>query len=176
MKRKFKFLAAAVAVAAVVTFGAAALAAAGDSNDPLVTLSYLTNVFTPQVETKVNEAVAANEAALKSELDAAIEEWDKLVSGQSAQGGSSSAFTVVTLSKGQQLVGSVGCEVMLRVGTAVCVSDSAPGLIDCTKGATLNNGSALVKNHLYMVTIETRAVKATADTVKVLARGNYTIV
>lgn len=64
---------------------------------------------------------------------------------------------------------------MLRVGTAVCVSDSAPGLIDTTEGTTLNHGGALQANHLYMVTIATRGVTATADVVKVLARGSYTI-
>lgn len=175
MKRKFKFFAACVAVAAVVTFGAAALAAAGDSTDPLVTLSYLTDIFTPEVEAKVGEAVAANEEALKADLDAIIAEWDEQLQSQEESTGSA-AFSVVTLSKGQQLVGSVGCEVMLRVGTATCVSDSSPGLIDCTDGTTLNNGSELVKNHLYMVTIETRTVKATANTVKVLVRGSYTII
>ena len=64
---------------------------------------------------------------------------------------------------------------MLRIGTASCVSPSNPGLIDETSGGTLNNSGALVQNHLYMMTIEGRGVKATAATVKVLVRGGYTI-
>ena len=86
-----------------------------------------------------------------------------------------SNFKVVTMTKGQVLTGSIGCEVMLRVGTATCVSNEAPGLIDCTDASILNNGKELVKNHLYMVTIETRGVKATANTVKVLVRGDYVV-
>lgn len=69
---------------------------------------------------------------------------------------------MVTLTSGQVLTGDIGCEVMLRVGTAVCVSPSSPGLIDETAATALNNGSALVQNHLYMMTIEGRGVRATA--------------
>ena len=64
---------------------------------------------------------------------------------------------------------------MLRIGTAVCVSPSAPGLIDETTAGTLNNAGALVQNHLYMMTIEGRGVKATAATTKLLVRGTYTV-
>ena len=64
---------------------------------------------------------------------------------------------------------------MLRVGTATCVASGAPGLVDSTGGTTLANGNALVTNHLYLVTVATRGVTATADTVKLLVRGSYTI-
>lgn len=84
-------------------------------------------------------------------------------------------FVLVTMSSGQILKGEVGTEVMLRVGTAVCTASSTPGLIDTTSAGTLNNGAALEKNHLYMMTIEDRGVKATASTVKVLVRGSYTV-
>lgn len=84
-------------------------------------------------------------------------------------------FVLVTMCRGQTLKGQVGTEVLLRVGTASCVAGSAPGLIDTTSATTLDNGVALSKNHLYMMTIEERGVKATADTVKLLVRGNYTI-
>ena len=84
-------------------------------------------------------------------------------------------FVLVTMSSGQILKGEVGTEVMLRVGTAVCTASSTPGLIDTTSAGTLNNGAALEKNHLYMMTIEDRGVKATASTVKVLIRGSYTV-
>lgn len=84
-------------------------------------------------------------------------------------------FVLVTMSSGQTLKGEVGTEVMLRVGTAVCTASSTPGLIDATSAGTLNNGAALEKNHLYMMTIEDRGVKATASTVKVLVRGSYTV-
>ena len=82
---------------------------------------------------------------------------------------------MVTLNEGQTLTGGVGCEVMLRVGSAVCVAPSDPGLIDETTAATLANGGALVQNHLYMMTIDGRGVRATGGVTKVLARGSYTV-
>ena len=84
-------------------------------------------------------------------------------------------FVLVTMSRGQTLMGDVGTEVLLRVGTASCKASSAPGLIDTTDASTLNHGASLVKNHLYMMTIEDRGVTATAATVKVLVRGSYTL-
>ena len=128
----------------------------GSSDDPLVTLSYLNETFLSSVMQRVDEKIAAR-------------------GGQSGQQAGGDVFSVVTLSSGQTLTGGIGCEVMLRVGTAVCVSPSTPGLIDETTAGTLNGGGALVQNHLYMMTIEGRGVKATAATTKLLDRGTYTI-
>lgn len=146
--------------------GTAALAAeAGSSGDPLVTLSYLNDTFLNSVLKKVDDKIAARNRQIVQQLG-----------GQASTPGSAAdTFTVITLSQGQTLTGGIGCEVMLRVGTAVCVAPSAPGLIDETTGSALNNGSVLAINHLYMMTIENRGVKATAGTVKVLVRGSYTI-
>ena len=137
----------------------------GSDQDPLITLSYLNDTFLNGVMKKVDEKIAARNAQIVKELD-----------GQTSTEGSAETFTVVTLAQGQKLNGDIGCEVMLRVGTAACVSASAPGLIDQTDASTLNNGGALVKNHLYMMTIEGRSVQATAATTKLLVRGTYTIV
>ena len=60
----------------------------------------------------------------------------------------------MTLSAGQVLYGSAGCEVMLRGGSAACVSPdkSTPGLVDVTGGGAINDGAALQTNHLYAMT------------------------
>lgn len=132
-------------------------AEAGSSGDPLVTLSYLNETFFNSIMDRVDQKIAQR-------------------TGQAIPGGASSAsFAVVTLSEGQTLTGDIGCEVMLRVGSAVCVSPSDPGLIDETTASTLSNGGALVQNHLYMMTIGGRGVRATSGTVKVLARGSYSV-
>ena len=138
-------------------------AEAGSEGDPLVTLSYLNDTFLDTILTTVDQKIAARNSQIAQELG-----------GQSASG-TALTFTVVTLSKGQVLTGDIGCEVMLRVGTASCVSPSSPGLIDESSASTLNNGGALVQNHLYMMTIEGRGVQATAATTKLLVRGTYTI-
>lgn len=173
MKLKFKIICAALCAAALVgaAYAAAGTGAAGSAGDPLVTLSYLTQRFTPQVEQKMDELVKAKAEELTRQFNAALSG----AAPSAPSGGSSSLFTVVTLSQGQALVGDVGCEVMLRVGSAVCEADNATGLIDVTDGTVLANGGQLAQNHLYMVTISSRSVRASAGTVKVLARGSYTI-
>jgi hypothetical protein len=162
--KKWKIAAAAVCVC--LLFTAAYAAGAGSANDPLVTLSYLNNTFSQKVQTMVNDTVDARKAEMEQALAKVL--------GQGGNG-SGNVFTVVTLSKGQTLVGDVGCEVMLRIGTAVCGTSDSVGLIDTTSGSNLGSGGALATNHLYMVTISTRSVTATSNTVKVLARGPYTV-
>ena len=176
MKKNWKLALTALALTAAISGGVVAFAAgtAGSSDDPLVTLSYLNDVFAPSLNDTVDKAVAANESALKKDLDAAIDAWSAKIQGQSGAGGTSS-YSVVTLTKGQTLTGQIGCEIMLRVGMAACVASGTPGLIDSTGGTTLANGNVLQINHLYLVSVDTRGVTATADTVKLLVRGSYTI-
>ena len=162
MKNRWALRLAALTLVSCLAMSGVSLAVEpGSATDPLVTLSYLNDVFLGQIMTKVDQKIAARNAQL----------------GISAGSGASAAsnFTVVTLTSGQVLTGDIGCEVMLRVGTAVCVSPSSPGLIDETAATALNNGSALVQNHLYMMTIEGRGVRATAGTTKLLVRGSYTV-
>ena len=148
--------AALLALSAVLMTGVSLAAEAGSSQDPLVTLSYLNDTFFNTIMQRVDQKIAQQ-------------------TGQAVPGGNASSFVVVTLSEGQTLTGGVGCEVMLRVGSAVCVAPSDPGLIDETTGTTLANGASLAQNHLYMMTIDGRGVRAAAGTVKVLARGSYTV-
>ena len=170
--KKWKIAAAAACVCFLLTVAYAANTGAGGQNDPLVTLSYLNGTFTNQVKNMVDQTVNERKAEMEQSLN-------NILTGHGGSGAPStsagSVFTVVTLTQGQSLVGDVGCEVMLRVGTAVCGSSDSVGLIDTTSGSVLGNGQALVTNHLYMVTISTRRVTATSGTVRVLARGPYSI-
>lgn len=155
-----------LAISCVLSTTVSLAAEAGSTGDPLVTLSYLNETFLGNILSAVDQKIAARNSQIVQQLGGSV-----------SSGGTSTAstFTVVTLSNGQTLTGQIGCEVMLRVGSAVCVSSSAPGLIDETAASTLNNGGGLVQNHLYMMTIENRGVKATAATTKLLVRGSYTI-
>ncbi len=158
----------------------------GSSSDPLVTLSYLNEVYMDELLARVDEKIAARKEKVMIDLSGKIAD----AAGKAPQGGTSSgstsgstsdgaastqAFTLVDLANGQTLHLPIGSEALLRVGTAQCVANSTPGLIDTTDGTTLSNGGALVKNHLYLSTMADRAVKATAATVKILVRGPYII-
>lgn len=123
----------------------------GTKDDPLITKSYLDEVLTPE---------------LMAELEAQI---------NAAGNDTGAAFKVLTLSMGQTVTCQVGCELMLRIGTASASGPDSPVLVDTTSGSTLENGGALVKNHLYMVTIVNNGFTASADTTKVLISGSYTV-
>lgn len=124
----------------------------GTKDDPLVTKSYLDEVLTPELM-----------AEFKAQLDAHEAQPDD------------GTFKVVTLSKGQKITCKVGCEIMLRIGAASASGPDSPVLVDTTSGTTLENGGALVKNHLYMATIVNNGFTATADNTKVLVSGEYTV-
>lgn len=176
-KRSKTTAVAALCLAGLCVVGAATAAAAdpGSQGDPIVTLSYLNQTVTPSLMNKVDKAVSANEKALVDKLNAAIDSYTKQMDAALQNGGTgSAAYSVVSLSSGQTMKLEVGCEVMLRAGSASCVSSSSPGLIDTTGGTTLDGGKALVKNHLYMATISDRSIKANGA-VKVLVRGGYSI-
>ena len=171
MKKNRWVLRAAVLLALFLALNATVSAAAevGSAGDPLVTLSYLNDTFLTNVLSKVDSKISTRNTQLTAKIDQQI----AAAGGTGTTG--TATFTVVTLSSGQVLTGGVGCEVMLRVGTAVCVAATSPGLVDETTGGTISGGTALTQNHLYMMTIEKRGVKATAGTVKVLIRGTYSV-
>ena len=172
-----------LAAAALVCISLAGVALAagqqGTQADPLVTKSYVEQVVIPNILTQVDAKLAQREQSLRSQLTAEVERYlgaggDRLPGGSGGEGTSAGAYRVVTLQAGQTVTGAAACEFLLRSGTAVCVSSSAPGLVDMTAGTTLASGGALVENHLYLATIEGRGVRAsTAATLMV--RGSYTV-
>ncbi|WP_409968606.1 hypothetical protein RFF05_01055 [Bengtsoniella intestinalis] len=170
-KNRWKFRAMVLMmVSAVACMSVSVLATVGTSDDPLVTLSYLQQTFWTSVVEQIDSAIGARDAELNAEIA------DKLSGVTTSEGtttSSTDAFTVVTLTQGQVLYGDIGCEVMLRVGTATCVASASPGLINQTDGTIIYGGDELAKNDLCMMTIEDRGVKATAATVKLMVRGDY---
>lgn len=179
--KRFVRVGAAALTVLCLTAGVALASGVGTESDPLITLSYLNTTATPAILEQVDGKVDAYEQQLADKLNQAIqaysEQMNQIVSEHEQEDDqqNGASYTVVSLKKHQVLNMDIGCEIMLRIGTAVCVTPSIPGLIDTTDGSTLNNEKELVTNHLYMATITGRAVRATADNTKVLVRGSYTI-
>lgn len=166
----------AIVLTAVVAVGAfSASAAGGDQTDPLVTLSYLTQVVTPELLGKVDEQVAANEKALTDKLNAAIDEYSKQMEQVLGQGGSgSAAYVSVSLPAGKTLCPDAGSELLLCSGSGKVAAGSTPVLLDATSGASLTVGGSLTASHLYVVSSEGAGVTAVSASV-LLVRGAYTI-
>lgn len=166
----------------MIRLGAGALAAgclvmgaalaAGDQDDPLVTLSYLNQTAIPQIVEQVEDRTAQRQEELEESFRTQLSQYQQ---GGQGGGSASAGYTLVTLAQGQGMRLEVGCEMLLRVGSASVQADSSPALIDLSTGGTVNSGASLEKNHLYMSTIEGRTLSADAATVKVLVRGGYTV-
>ncbi len=139
----------------------------GSKSDPLVTLSYLNKTVTPSINDQLDDSIEDAKEALSDSFDSKLNS-----SGGTAD---AEAFSVVSLSKGQTLKCAVGTEIMLRIGSVASAGPDSPRLIDETDGTQLSDaGSALVKNHMYMVTIVNNGITATSSA-KVLIRGSYTV-
>ena len=180
MKRKL--LSAVVLIAAITLISGASIlftnATANPQDDLFVSVGYLRQTFTPRVIAELREEITRAEQTLSQRFDAQLAALEaRLV--ESAGGGvqpqsPADTFRVITLSRGQRLTASVGTEIMLRIGTATGFG-SAPALVDQTNGVTLAAGSSLVTNHMYLVTIEGNGIEGTADLVRVLVRGEFTV-
>jgi len=180
MTRKKKLIIAVSVLAAVALIaGLTTLAATtyGTKSDPLVTLSYINTTVTPNINAALEDSIAASEKSLAASFDAKISDFEKDIA-QSSDGASaaSDTFTLVTLSNGQTLTCSVGTELLLRTGSAVSNGASSPRLINETDATSItSSGKALEKNNMYMVTIQSNGIKATANNTRVLVCGTYTI-
>lgn len=178
-KRKLRTALCVMLVGTVLAAFVAIAAEAGSQGDPLVTLSYLNDTFLGQMLGKVDSKIGEQNQTIRQELEQRIDQAEQEILGQvtgtGTVSGTTASYHEVTLSDGQTLYGSAGCEVMLRSGSASCVSEgkSTPGLVDISGGGTINHGSALKENHLYTMTAD-RGVKA-SGAVTLLVRGSYTI-
>ena len=156
-KRIITVLAALVILAVGVGVGAYAASNFGTQADPLVAKSYLDQTVTPKLQ-----------AQFQAKLDEQVQQMEQQIASTTT----GLNFTAVSLSSGQTLKGSVGCEIILRSGTAS--SSGSSGLSDVTDGKLISVGTALTANHLCMVGTDNDGVKA-SSAVTLLVRGGYSI-
>lgn len=162
------------ALAVVCALGISVFAATYDSSqDPLISLSYLTNIFKPEIEKEYKEKVAGLESTVTS-LESKISALEQQVSQQPA---TSALFEVIELTTGDALYAVSACEIMLRAGEAYCIApDATQGLADLT-GPEIYNGQSLVKNHTVLIPRgDGRGIMANSQSVFLMVRGEYRIV
>lgn len=159
MKHSRKRIAAGVLAALVAAGSITALATQGSKEDPLVTLSYLNQVVTPQLESKVAQAVEQNAAALQEKLEAAIADYETRVDETLASAGASNRFVSKTLQKDERLTVGAGHEILLLSGSAKALGE----LVDTTAGKAISAGSGLTAGHLYVTAAADSGMTASGD-------------
>ncbi len=155
--KKSILIAAAMAALAITAGSVTVLATQGDKDDPLVTLSYLQKVVTPELEKKVDEAVKANSEELAKQLDIAITSYETRVDEKLAQAGA--VFQSKELKSGERFTTDAGREVLLVSGSAAAVGT----LADTTAGGTVSDSERLAVGHLYVTASADAGIKATED-------------
>ena len=150
--KKTLFLSGIITILCIFTFQAyQVLAEPGSYDDPVITLSYLKEVFMPSI---------------RQELDAKIK-------NVKSSGGDS--FSVVNIKPGQRLIGNAGTELILRMGEATIISTEKGGLADTTQGEDLHNGVHMPSNHLLIIPMDDGRGLIANTEVLVMVKGGYNI-
>lgn len=165
-KRLIVTIVIAVVLALAVGTGIGILAAgtAGSADDPLITLSYLNDMFKADLMKDIDALIKTRGDEISAKVDTAI-------TGSSGEN-AADAFKVVTLTGGQTLTLKEGSELLLREGTALV---SGTALANTTTGEPAQAGTTALINNMYLATGSGSGIKAGAEAVKVLVRGAYTI-
>lgn len=122
----------------VLTVTYTVMANPGSNNDPVISLSYLKEIFQPEVEKNLT-------------------------------------FNVVSVKKGQTLIGDTGTEMILRMGQATIIATNMGGIADTTAGFDLANGTDMPSNHYLIIPKnDGRGVKAKTDCL-IMVKGKYEI-
>ena len=166
----------AIVLAVMAAFGVTVGAAYDSSEDPLVSLSYLTKIFKTELLEELNDTIDAELDRRMDSLD--LSQYQPSYAEPAPVVSSSSTYEVVELSWGDALYATGACDIMLRSGSAYCLApDPTQGIADYTSGAEIYNYQYLTKNHMCLIPRgDGRGIMADSASVFVMVRGDYTIV
>ena len=139
------------------------LAAPGSADDPVVSLSYVTEVLWPQIKDYVaSEGAGTAVVAPPSHVSPEGMEY-------------SDTFKVVSVQKGQKLIGGDGCEVIVRTGSVTVIASERGGIADVTAGLDLPGNTIAPANHLLVIPVnDGRGLLFNTDSY-VMVKGDYKI-
>ncbi len=166
------------------------------SEDPIISLSYLTEIFKPSLVAEYEEKIAALEKkldTLSAKLDEKTTEPETTApeitpepepeitppATEAPENAPAAAtYVVIEMKYGDCLFADGPVDLMLRAGKAICIApDAGQGLSDYTEGKEIYNGESLTKNHMCLIPRgDGRGIMATAESVFIMVKGAYTLV
>lgn len=177
MKKKRILLTA--AAAAVLSAGALTVAAAYDSaTDPLVTYSFLRDVFKKEIIAEIDTRFEELKNDYQPSSDKTSDNSNDFFPGKTDFSQALQNYEVIELTSGDALYAAGVCEIILRAGKANCIApDANQGIADVTDSTEILNGVSLTKNHYCLIPRgDGRGVYAASESVFIMVRGDYTIV
>lgn len=170
------------------------LAASYDSSeDPIISLSYLTEVFRPGIVRDYEEKIAVLEEKIDAlsregitppvtqpepETEPDPETEPETQPAPEVQPTVGVTYEVIQMKYGDCLFAAGPIDILLRAGAAICIApDATQGISDYTEGTEIYNGENLTKNHMCLIPRgDGRGIMATAESVYIMVRGEYSLV
>ena len=146
----------------LLALSAVTFATPGDTNDPIVVLSYLNDRFTSLISQYNLEDIPAMKDAL-----------DELNSSEDVS--SPQSLEVVEIKDGERIIAGAGTEIILRGGEAFIIGSELGGLSDVTMGKDFVSGMAAIPNHLMIVPRDDGRGVYTDNYAIFMVRGSYEI-
>lgn len=167
--------------AAVLVSGAAAYATGALTGESLISKSYLTGTYVPDVEKQVSQRVQERTEQVYQSALTALNQAHSAYLAQAGSGGTAgtgtyaSALADLRFKKGDVITLSTGSGGMLLAGSG-SVSYAGGAVVDVTAGETIPSGSALALRHRYLAGENTTAsLTITSDTAVLSVEGYYSL-
>ncbi|MBE6571180.1 MAG: hypothetical protein E7656_02895 [Ruminococcaceae bacterium] len=154
-------------------------------NDPLVTLSYMKDVFGPSLKQEIKDEIRAEAAAeAEKEIEKETETTPEQGEAETAPDTDDTApvnvgYAVVELCAGQKLSSKNGTvELIVRPGSSAVAFSEIPenGLSDISEMREVLNGEEVGINHAIIIPRnDGRGIVITSDKAYVLVRGDYIV-
>ena len=167
--------------AAVLVSGAAAYATGALTGESLISKSYLTGTYVPDVEKQVSQRVQERTEQIYQSALTALNQAHSAYLAQAGSGGTAgtgtyaSALADLRFKKGDVITLSTGSGGMLLAGSG-SVFYAGGAVVDVTAGETVPSGSALALRHRYLAGENTTAsLTITWDTAVLSVEGYYSL-
>lgn len=171
MKKKKLTVIFSVIVGVLLTVFAVFTASAYTDSDPLITLSYLQEIFAPSLKQEILvEAATVPAGSNVTQAPSSVDE--------AAQQGANS-YTLLELSLGQTVMADSICEFIVRPGSRVAVISPFPsqGVADITNGVEVLGGENVSINAYCLIPrgADGRGLTVLSEKAYIMIRGDYTI-
>lgn len=163
-------------------------ASAYSDSDPLITLSYLQEIFAPSLKQVIlsdieNGFVSKDEIQPEAEQETVPAVSEQENSAESvdniADTSQSPSYTLLELSHGQTVMAQSICEFIVRPGSKVAVISPFPsqGVADITNGVEVLSGEMVSINAYCLIPRggDGRGITVIGEKAYVMIRGDYTI-
>lgn len=191
MSKKKQIIALAIVIVIILSTTAIVVSGYDSASDPLVSLSYITDVLKPEIKGEISKSVngvSSEVTSLKNEvsdLKKEIEGLKSQISDLSKQVNDlnedvlNAQYQILELHQGDVVYVTTSADVVLRSGSAVVISPfDSQGLNDYSVGTELFDGDRVIINHYLLIPRgnDGRGVKVTSDVAYLMVRGGVNVV